>query len=92
MILLELVALVNGCILSVLLNSDKDNRVYKEEAFLGEVIDCKVTIISQISTNIKSDLITKVNVKNERRFDRPTVIFKFKVRSKIELACAYIPL
>ena len=35
------------------------------------------------------DLTIKVNVKRERRFDRPTVIFKFKMRSKI---CAYIQL
>ena len=26
--------------------------------------------------------IIKVNVKNEQRFDRPTVIFKFRIRSK----------
>ena len=31
---------------------------------------------------LTGNLIIKVNVKNERRFDRPTVIFKFKVRSK----------
>ena len=35
------------------------------------------------------DLTIKVNVKRERRFDRPTVIFKFKMRSKI---CVYIQL
>ena len=33
------------------------------------------------------DLTIKVNAKRERRFDRPTVIFKFKMRSKI---CGYI--
>ena len=35
------------------------------------------------------NLTIKVNVKRERRFDRPTVIFKFKMRSKI---CVYIQL
>ena len=35
-----------------------------------------------INKFFETDLIIKVNVKNERRFDRPTVIFKFKVRSK----------
>ena len=37
----------------------------------------------------ETDLIIKVNVKNERRFDRPTVIFKFKVRSKNKQVLIY---
>ena len=43
----------------------------------------------RINKFFEIDLTIKVNVKRERRFDRPTVIFKFKMRSKI---CAYIQL
>ena len=39
--------------------------------------------------NVDLVLTIKVNVKRERGFDRPTIIFKFKMRSKI---CAYIQL
>ena len=46
-------------------------------------------IQSRINKFLEIDLTIKVNVKRERRFDRPTVIFKFKMRSKI---CAYIQL
>ena len=38
-----------------------------------------------------SSLTLNVNVKKERCFDRSTVIFKFKVKSKIS-RCAYIQL
>ena len=40
------------------------------------------TVVLVLNKFFETDLIIKVNVKNERRFDRPTVIFKFKVRSK----------
>ena len=36
----------------------------------------------------KIDFTKKVNVKRERRFDRPTVIFKFMIKSKISM-CLY---
>ena len=36
-------------------------------------------------------LLIKINAKNERRFDRPTVIFNFNIKGK-KLACAYIQL
>ena len=50
----------------------------------------KSSIPFQYSYALYVDYLTiKVNVKRERRFDGPTVIFKFKMRSKI---CAYIQL
>ena len=37
---------------------------------------------------LQTDFTKKVNVKNKRRFDRPTVIFKFMIKSKISM-CLY---
>ena len=46
-------------------------------------------IIIRINKFFEIGLTIKVNIKRERRFDCPTVIFKFKMRGKI---CAYIQL
>ena len=43
---------------------------------------------SRINKFLQTDFTKKVNVKNERRFDRPTVIFKFMIKSKISM-CLY---
>ena len=43
---------------------------------------------THISFNKNVYFTKKVSVKNERRFDRPTVIFKFMIKSKISM-CLY---
>ena len=45
-------------------------------------------LVIRINKFLQTDFTEKINVKKERRFDRPTVIFKFMIKSKISV-CLY---
>ena len=42
----------------------------------------------RINKFLQTDFTKKVNIRNERRFKRPTVIFRFMIKSKISM-CLY---
>ena len=60
---------------------------YKLNIFITETTVMTIPK-SRINKFLQTDFTKKVNVKNERRFDRPTVIFKFMIKSKISM-CLY---
>ena len=53
-----------------------------EQFWEANSLKIEITSLTQGEFVWQYYFIIKVNVKNERRFDRPTVIFKFRIRSK----------
>ena len=85
--ILNTIHYINGC-----LNTDNGN-VFSlngcDKLIIPNYAEIIIIKVMFESTNFYELIsLKKVNVKNERRFERPTVIFKFMIKSKISM-CFY---